>query len=87
VNPNWYVWADQGETHEAHDHGVTPPQASVNGKYSNLLQVVNCPRHVKEWGEFKDYGHWGGGPWCGETGKAGYWVWVNPNWYVWADQR
>jgi hypothetical protein len=61
-----------------------PPQASVDGKYSELIQVIDCPEHVKTWGEFKDYGHWGGGAWCGHTGKAGYWVWVNPNWYVWS---
>jgi hypothetical protein len=64
-----------------------PPRASVNGKYSNLLQVVNCPSHAQRYGQFTDYGHWDGGPWCGKTGKAGYWVWLDPNWYVWSEKN
>ncbi len=23
------------------------------------------------------------GPWCGQQGVAGYWVWANPAWYIW----
>lgn len=67
--------------------GDAPPQASVNGKYADLLQVMNCPRDQGSYGEFRDYGWWNGGPWCGQSGKAGYWVWVAPNWYVWANRR
>jgi hypothetical protein len=78
--PKWYVWAEKASAE-------TPARASVDGKYSELIQVVNCPSHVRQWGEFNDYGHWGGGPWCGQTGKEGYWVWLAPNWYVWAHRR
>ncbi|GEM_PF-4410033 len=67
--------------------GDAPPQASANGKYADLLQVMNCPRDQGSYGEFSDYGWWNGGPWCGQSGKAGYWVWVAPNWYVWAIRR
>jgi len=61
-----------------------PAEATAKGKYSNLVQVMNCPRDSGSYGDFKDYGWWGGGPWCGQTGKAGYWVWVAPDWYVWS---
>jgi len=61
-----------------------PAEAAVKGKYSNLVQVMNCPGDRSAYGGFKDYGWWGGGPWCGQIGKAGYWVWVAPDWYVWA---
>jgi len=51
------------------------------------VQVMNCARDQRTYGEFRDYGWWGGGPWCGQMGKAGYWVWVAPNWYVWAGRK
>jgi hypothetical protein len=77
VAPTWYVWAGKGVTSNV------PEKAAVNGKYSELVQVLNCPADKAKYGHFKDYGWWGGGPWCGQQGKAGYWVWVAPNWYVW----
>lgn len=64
-----------------------PPAASAQGKYSALLQVMTCPADHTNYGEFRDYGYWQGGPWCGQTGQAGYWVWVNPSWYVWQKQN
>jgi len=64
-----------------------PSEATVNGKYSDLVQVMHCPGDRGSYGEFRDYGWWGGGPWCGQSGKAGYWVWVAPDWYVWAGRK
>lgn len=58
-------------------------RASVNGKYSGLIQVIKCHRDGKSYGTFHDYGYWGGGRWCGQDGKAGYWVWIYPYWYIW----
>lgn len=63
-----------------------PEEASVNGNYSSLIQVLNCPSDRGQYGEFRDYGYWGGGPWCGKQGKAGHWVWVAPKWYVWKNK-
>ena len=63
------------------------PLSSANGKYDNLIQILNCPRDRSTYGEFNDYGYWQGGAWCGQTGKPGYWVWVEPNWYVWQNKR
>lgn len=60
-----------------------PTQANPNGRYTGLIQVLNCPADRNAYGQFNEYGYWGGGAWCGQTGKAGYWVWVAPNWYVW----
>ena len=75
VAPNWYVWSDK--------RSQIPAMASLNGKYTNLIQVLNCPSDRGQYGEFNDYGFWDGGSWCGQQGKAGYWVWVAPNWYIW----
>jgi hypothetical protein len=57
--------------------------ASVNGKYSDLIQVVNCPSNRGSYGEFYDWGYWSGTYWCGQSTQPGYWVWANPNWYIW----
>ena len=83
VAPDWYVWKTQGSS-VSED---VPAKAKVNGKYSNLVQVMRCAQDRGTYGEFRDYGWWGGGPWCGQTGKAGYWVWVAPAWYVWSDKN
>ena len=75
VAPNWYVWSYQ-----------VPPSASANGKYSRLIQIMTCPNDQAKYGQFTDYGYWGGGAWCGQVGKAGFWVWNAPNWYVWQNR-
>jgi hypothetical protein len=72
IYPTWYIWQNK-----------VPDSASVNGKYRTLIQELNCPRDKSKYGKFNDYGYWGGGPWCGKIGKAGYWVWDYPTWYVW----
>ncbi len=71
---------------------ITPEKAQPNatsayGKYSTLIQVLNCPADKATYGNYTDYGYWGGGAWCGQQGSAGYWVWVFPNWYIWKYQK
>lgn len=65
---------------------------SVGGKYHTLKSKLVCPNdRVKDEiaanGEFREYGHYGGGTGCSGavTGPEGYWVWVPPAWYVWED--
>jgi len=64
-----------------------PERTSADGKYSELLQTLPCPADKKSYGDFKDWGHWNGGAWCGQNGVAGYWVYAYPNWYVWKTKR
>ncbi len=66
--------------------GMAADPASANGKYQNLLQKLHCPSDQASYGKYRDYGYWGGGAWCGQQGKPGYWVWSYPFWYVWANQ-
>ncbi len=61
--------------------------ASVDGNYSQLLQILHCPQDAADYGNFQEFGYWDGGPWCGQTGMPGYWVWVYPNWYIWKDSK
>ena len=74
--PNWYVWRYETDA-------VPAGEDSAYGSYSNLLQVLTCSDDVDAYGEYYDYGYWGGGSWCGQTGAAGYWVYSYPSWYVW----
>jgi len=84
VTPNWYVWKNQEAPNKP---PPTPDIATVSGKYSALIQTLHCPADRAAYGQFRDYGYWSGGAWCGHTGEAGYWVWVAPNWYVWKRQQ
>lgn len=59
------------------------PAASMNGRYSEILQKISCPDDVRHYGEFREYGYRAGETWCGVTAATGYLVWVSPNWYVW----
>lgn len=61
-----------------------PPTASSNGRYDGLIQELSCPSDGAKYGYFHDYGYWQGGEWCGQVGRAGYWVWLDSTWYVWA---
>jgi len=83
LHPRWYVWAKQSiSKRRAYEH--IPAKASVDGKYKNLIQKLKCERDRQSYGDYRDYGYWVGGAWCGQYGKAGYWVWVTPYWYVWS---
>lgn len=80
TNPNGVVTAPANNV---------PAKATVNGKYSGLVMVLNCPGDQKTYGQFNDWGYWngGGGTWCNQPAKAGHWVYVAPNWYVWQTAR
>lgn len=60
---------------------------SVGGKYFNLLQTVPCPSDIARYGAFRDWGRWSGSTYCGQQVRSGYWVWVQPNWYIWGNRR
>ncbi len=61
--------------------------SSAHGKYVGLKQVLECRHDRHQYGDYYDYGYWEGGPWCGEYGKRGYWVYDYPNWYIWRSKR
>jgi hypothetical protein len=73
--------------------GEFPPEAdalakaSVGGKYRSLLHKVAAPDDRGTYGDFSDYGPWSGDAYMGLAGLVrGYWVYVYPYWYVWAEQ-
>ena len=68
--------------------GPTPQpgveKASVNGKYSELLNVIDVPADRNKYGEFYELGY---KKWTKYSGyrdlEKGYWVYVYPSWYIW----
>lgn len=73
--------------------GEFPPEAealekaAVGGKYRNLLRKVAAPDDRGSYGDFKDYGLWSGAGYMGHTDlPQGYWVYVDPYWYIWAEK-
>jgi Ca-activated chloride channel homolog len=62
-------------------------KATVGGKYRRLLKKIAVANDVKQFGEFYDYGKWEYNSYAGHTDlPKGNWVYVYPNWYIWAEQ-
>jgi hypothetical protein len=69
----------------AQAQGCTP---DFGGKYSKLLGSISVPEDVADHGPCKEFGRWGGGYYAGHRNTPeGYWVYVAPNWYIWAYQK
>ena len=66
---------------------VIADERSVHNKYDNLIQTIECPSDQAKYGNSYDYGYWAGGLWCDKDGKAGYWVWVAPTWFIWKNKN
>jgi hypothetical protein len=63
---------------------TAPAQASVNGKYVNLLYIIEVPYDRAEYGDSCEWGYWTGAEYSDRTNlKPGFWVWIYPKWYVW----
>jgi len=61
-------------------------KATVNGKYKNLLRIVEAPGDSSAYGTFHEYGRWEGTSYRDQNNlPVGYWVYVAPNWYIWGD--
>jgi Ca-activated chloride channel family protein len=62
-------------------------KATVNGKYKNLLRIVEAPGDSTSYGSLHDYGRWEGTSYLDQNNlPQGYWVYVAPNWYIWGDE-
>ncbi len=62
-------------------------RASMNGRYVELIATFTVPEDAARWGSYHDYGWWPGGTWAGVSGiPPGYWVYIEPTWYIWRRQ-
>ncbi len=58
----------------------------MNGKYKNLLRIVEAEGDRTSHGSVDDYGFWQGTSYAGQNNlPQGFWVYVFPNWYIWGD--
>ena len=62
-------------------------KAKVAGKYRNLLRKLKVEADYLHYSEFNDYGVYPATSYAGYTEiPRGYWVYVYPHWYVWAEK-
>lgn len=87
--PNWYVWKKKASHQSSKTQHRSQPSklSSAHGRYYGLMQTVNCPQDLQDYGQYEDHGYWSGGDYCGQVTKSGYWVWAYPNWYIWKHKR
>ena len=77
---SWFVWGKL----TAEDNVC--PESSSYGKYHTLLHILKVPEDVNIYGSFYDWGFSEEYSYAGyENLTPGYWVYQEPNWYVWAD--
>lgn len=80
--------ASQGTTHVVSTGTAPFSDPSINGKYSQLLRKIEVPADAAPYGQSHDWGYWTGTSWGGHSNlPPGYWVWVNPNWYIWGHRK
>lgn len=80
VYPNWYIW-EKLSAEKTLDFG-----ASAFGKYKMLMHVLYVPEDAGTYGNFYDWGFSEEYSYAGcDNLIPGYWVYLNPHWYVWAD--
>jgi len=61
-------------------------KASVNGKYRRLVKKIEVRDDFQRFGAFNDYGRWDGTEYSSHKDlPPGNWVYVYPNWYIWAE--
>ena len=79
---------DEGTTTRPGELDATAARvkASVDGKYRRLVKKIEVRDDFQRFGAFNDYGHWDGTEYAGHKDlPPGNWVYVYPNWYIWAE--
>jgi ankyrin repeat protein len=63
-------------------------RAAIGGKYRVLLHKIHAPGDTGKYSgeDLHDYGWWAGESYAGQNNlQFGYWVWVDPHWYVFSE--
>jgi Ca-activated chloride channel family protein len=62
-------------------------KATIDGKYRRLLKKIEVRDDVQQYGAFNDFGFWDKSTeYKGHSDLLpGYWVYVYPHWYIWAE--
>lgn len=84
VYPNWFIWSEKAVTWTQEEQR----RASVNGTYSNLLDVIRVDEDEGTYGKFKDFDYSDRKTYKEYTDLTpGYWVYVSPNWFIWGSKK
>jgi hypothetical protein len=84
VYPNWFIWGEESQGYTDADK----KKARVDGKYSDLLEVIRVESDKSRFGTFYDWGYRTNRNYAGYSNlPKGYWVYVYPNWFIWEDMR
>lgn len=76
-----YAWANIDPVRDEKEW-----EATVSGKYRNLLKKIHVPQDSGAYGQFNDYGPWTGTSYAGHDNlPRGHWVYVFPHWYIWGE--
>jgi Ca-activated chloride channel family protein len=68
------------------DSSAARIKAAIGGKYRRLVKRIEVRDDFQRFGAFNDYGHWDGSEYAGHKYiPPGNWVYVYPNWYIWAE--
>lgn len=59
---------------------------SASGKYYNLKKKVKCSKLIHPHNKYFVSGYNNDVPCDGEEKISGYWVWLQPHWYIWDEQ-
>jgi len=63
-------------------------RARCGGKYARLVKVLEVAADHAQFGAFKDYGFEDMAEWGGHKDlPVGYWVYVYPRWFIWAEEK
>lgn len=82
VYPKWYIWEKMSVEVNI------DPRANAQGKYTVLLHLLKVPEDANEYGTFYDWGFSEEYSYAGyDNLTPGYWVYLEPNWYVWSDTK
>ena len=85
LNGAWAVWRSASGTFPDAPKNPDPNLGfDAGGKYYDAIANFGCAADVDRYGEYYDYGYWGGGNYCGADRPAGYYVWYQGAWAVWA---
>ena len=76
----------EGDAAQKNDEALVK-KATCEGKYRILLHTIHAPQDKGNYGsDFHDYGWWTGETYSGQSNlQHGYWVWIDPHWYVFAE--
>jgi len=78
--------AENGNSTELNLNDLRLVLGSASGRYYNLTEKVKCLKNNNPHNKYFIHGYTTDVPCDGEAKISGYWVWLQPHWYIWDKQ-